>query len=245
MSESASPQPTDGREALLPCPFCGKSDLFVEREDFTSSYVMCNDCSARGPAGCQDGDDEETPGKDAAGRVWNARSTSRVTSHDGREALNVDLIAAAVHEGRFPDGKASPIYCSFDDERDGGKEYCRRIARSVMAALTSRVEAPVHQPTSPSVNGERPEELEKIEYYQLGLWKSVSQYLPPIDERVVASDGEQIWLDMRTEFMPALSCGARKALYWCAFENLTEFLQERRRQDLAAKRAAEEPDVIF
>lgn len=60
--------------ALLPCPFCGKADLFVEREDFTSSYVMCNDCSARGPAGCQDGPDEETPGKDAAELIWNTRA---------------------------------------------------------------------------------------------------------------------------------------------------------------------------
>jgi Lar family restriction alleviation protein len=65
---------TDFDAQLLPCPFCGKSDLFVEREDFTSSYVMCNDCSARGPAGCQDGDDEETPGKDAAERIWNNRA---------------------------------------------------------------------------------------------------------------------------------------------------------------------------
>lgn len=89
---------------------------------------------------------------------------------DGREALNVDLIAAAVHEGRFPDGKAAPNYCSFDDERDGGKEYCRRIARSVMAAqpispqtklaaaekLAKRVLAYLEQPTGvpPSSNME-------------------------------------------------------------------------------------------
>jgi hypothetical protein len=89
------------------------------------------------------------------------------------------------------------------------------------------------------------EELEKIEHWQFGHWLDASEWLPPIGERVVASDGKSFWLDMRHEIMPTLGCGPKKALYWCPFDSLTEFLQERRRQDLAAQRAKEEPDVIF
>lgn len=58
---------------LLPCPFCGTSDSFVEREDFTSSYVQCDHCLARGPVECQESDDEEIPGKSAAELSWNTR----------------------------------------------------------------------------------------------------------------------------------------------------------------------------
>jgi len=90
-----------------------------------------------------------------------------------------------------------------------------------------------------------PNELERIEHWQFGHWFDASEFLPPIGDRVVASNGKEFWLDMRHEFMPHLGCGAKKALYWCAFDSLTEFLQERRSQELAAKRAAEEPDVTF
>lgn len=56
------------------CPFCGCADTFVERSDFSSSYVVCNNCSARGPVECQEDDDEDQPGKDAAIRSWSKRS---------------------------------------------------------------------------------------------------------------------------------------------------------------------------
>jgi len=59
---------------LKPCPFCGQSDAFVERADFSSSYVFCNSCSAKGPTECQDSDYEETPGERAAIRSWNKRT---------------------------------------------------------------------------------------------------------------------------------------------------------------------------
>jgi hypothetical protein len=99
---------------------------------------------------------------------------------------------------------------------------------------------------SPETNFDaQPDELEKIASWQFGLWFLASESLPPIGERVVASNGKEFWLDMRHEFMPSLGCGAKKALYWCPFDSLTGFLQERARQDLATKRAAEEPDVIF
>lgn len=61
---------------LLPCPFCGKADAFVEQSTFASSYVICNDCSARGPDSCQDSDDEDEPGHAAAIAAWNTRIAS-------------------------------------------------------------------------------------------------------------------------------------------------------------------------
>lgn len=62
------------------CPFCGSSDTFVEREDFTSSYVMCNCCGARGPTGGLDDPDDETPGADAAKRLWRIRARTATLS---------------------------------------------------------------------------------------------------------------------------------------------------------------------
>lgn len=71
--------------ALLPCPFCQSADSFVERADFSSCYVMCNDCGARGPTSCdeneadsdatENGDAE--PGELAARRLWNQPVTPR------------------------------------------------------------------------------------------------------------------------------------------------------------------------
>lgn len=59
---------------LKPCPFCGKRDAFVERADFSSAYVFCNACSAKGPSEYQESDYEETPGERAAIRAWNKRT---------------------------------------------------------------------------------------------------------------------------------------------------------------------------
>jgi hypothetical protein len=50
--------------------------MFAERADISTCYVMCNNCGARGPYECQDGDDEETPGEAAAWRGWNRRPSS-------------------------------------------------------------------------------------------------------------------------------------------------------------------------
>lgn len=61
-------------EALLPCPFCGDTLPFVERADYSSAYVMCNGCGAKGATKCQEDDDEETPGESAAIKAWNART---------------------------------------------------------------------------------------------------------------------------------------------------------------------------
>jgi hypothetical protein len=66
---------------ILPCPFCGQSDAFVEQLDSDASVVICQGivgehsaCLARGPVGVQDGDNEDQPGRDAAIREWNLRA---------------------------------------------------------------------------------------------------------------------------------------------------------------------------
>ena len=58
---------------LKPCPLCKASDAFVERADFSSAYVFCNECGAKGPTEYSDDDNEEVPGERAARRAWNKR----------------------------------------------------------------------------------------------------------------------------------------------------------------------------
>lgn len=67
---------------LLPCPFCGGSDAFVERLDYTAAYVQCDadvgdgcTCLARGPIAVQDDDGEDIPGGAGAIAAWNRRAT--------------------------------------------------------------------------------------------------------------------------------------------------------------------------
>lgn len=67
---------------LLPCPFCGGTDTFIERLDYSAAYVQCDSqidehcaCLMRGPVGVQDNDGEEIPGAAAAARAWNRRAT--------------------------------------------------------------------------------------------------------------------------------------------------------------------------
>lgn len=59
--------------ALKACLFCRSVDTFVERSDFTSAYIICNNCGARGPVAVRESDDEETPGEASARDSWNAR----------------------------------------------------------------------------------------------------------------------------------------------------------------------------
>lgn len=70
--------------ALLPCPFCGGTDTYVERLDYSAAYVQCDSridehcaCLARGPVGVQDDDGEEIPGAAAAIRAWNEQAARR------------------------------------------------------------------------------------------------------------------------------------------------------------------------
>ena len=73
------------------CPFCKSADNFVERADFSSCYVTCNDCGARGPVSCDEDDADARatesgkcdPGERAAVRLWNTRRRAALPSHQG------------------------------------------------------------------------------------------------------------------------------------------------------------------
>ena len=83
-----TPAPSDGLDdkMLERCPFCNEADAFVERADFSSCYVVCNNCSARGPTSCDETDadanaseeGEAEPGEMPARRLWNTRTTARL-----------------------------------------------------------------------------------------------------------------------------------------------------------------------
>ncbi len=66
---------------LLPCPFCGQQDAFVEQLDTDASVVICDArisehcaCLARGPVAVRDDEDEMQPGRTAAIAAWNRRA---------------------------------------------------------------------------------------------------------------------------------------------------------------------------
>jgi Lar family restriction alleviation protein len=114
-------------QPLLPCPFCGGTDQFVERADYSSCFVQCN-CNARGPVGVQSSDDEETPGRDDAITEWNRR-TEPSPAEVGSEGL-VDFAIEI-----------------FDMSKDGGadltsvREYAERFAESRLSQQSpARVE---------------------------------------------------------------------------------------------------------
>lgn len=85
-----APHQSSGLE-LLPCPFCGGKDGFVERADFSDCYVICNDCSARGPEMCDMNDADAVasesgkcePGEMPARRLWNTRAPIDPTTAAG------------------------------------------------------------------------------------------------------------------------------------------------------------------
>lgn len=69
---------------LLPCPFCGQQDAFVEQLDSDASVVICQGrvgehsaCLARGPVGVQQHDYEDQPGHDEAVKEWNRRAAAQ------------------------------------------------------------------------------------------------------------------------------------------------------------------------
>lgn len=76
-------------DELSPCPFCGESDVFVERIELNSCAVKCNRCGAYGPE-CEteneadldeEGVNDYDPGEPAAKRAWNDRKSCG-ESHD-------------------------------------------------------------------------------------------------------------------------------------------------------------------
>lgn len=90
--------------ALKPCAFCGSRDgAFIERADFSSAYVICNDCGARGPTSCDENEADARaseaggcePGELAARRLWNRRTAPPVWENpdlaDAMEGLSFAL----------------------------------------------------------------------------------------------------------------------------------------------------------
>lgn len=65
------------------CPFCGSRDVFVERSDFVSCYVQCNDCHAQGPKEMQHSDNERVPGRKWAMKAWNHREKTKPNAETG------------------------------------------------------------------------------------------------------------------------------------------------------------------
>jgi hypothetical protein len=54
---------------LLPCPFCGESDAFVECMTIGCYAVQCNNCCCFGPS--RGDESEEDDGEDQARKAWN------------------------------------------------------------------------------------------------------------------------------------------------------------------------------
>ena len=59
-------------EQLLPCPFCGASDL-EPRVGAMVAYVACNDCGADGP---MNGPEAPLVGREEAVAAWNRRAVA-------------------------------------------------------------------------------------------------------------------------------------------------------------------------
>ena len=75
------------KPTLLPCPFCGGADCYVERGSYGTAYVTCNDCGARSndcdpdtPEDVEEDDKpDRVPGETAARRHWNRRAPPAAT----------------------------------------------------------------------------------------------------------------------------------------------------------------------
>lgn len=90
---------------LLPCPFCGGTEAFVERLNYSAAYIQCDSsinehdaCLARGPVGVQEDDDEDIPGGAAAIKAWNeqaARRTAPVSAPMGENGEAIPLPPAS------------------------------------------------------------------------------------------------------------------------------------------------------
>lgn len=97
---------------LEPCPFCGATNAYTERADFSGSFAVCNECQARGPVTCDENDDDAEaseagdcePGELPARRLWNRRPAPRPSAApegSEREALIADLEALLAAEPVF------------------------------------------------------------------------------------------------------------------------------------------------
>jgi hypothetical protein len=121
-------------EVLLPCPFCGKCAGFVERADYSSCYVICSDCGARGPGSCDENEADSVasengdaePGELPARRLWNRRH---------RIAGQAELVEATVRECAEIANRAYRTYSAPTDWDYGAQDACTFIEREILAAL--------------------------------------------------------------------------------------------------------------
>lgn len=96
---------------LLPCPFCGQQDAFVEQLDADASVVICQGrideysaCLARGPVGVQESEEEDQPGRDAAIRDWNRRAAITQQPAPPAAETSVQLLAEIRKRLQWYDG---------------------------------------------------------------------------------------------------------------------------------------------
>lgn len=140
---------TEGQNVKLsPCPFCGAADPFVERADFSSCYVVCNNCGAKGPSSCDETDadaaasecDDVEPGELPARRLWENRHAlafATPTNESAREVEHPDdaavdrfavamkaKMARAREKGRG--GWDNPARCSVDFLRQLFREHVEK-----------------------------------------------------------------------------------------------------------------------
>lgn len=116
------------------CPFCGESDLYVERQDLATTVVVCNSCGAFGPGG-EPADDldlrveEEldlNPGEMEARRRWSRRASrpqpTAQVPETGIDAKGILEIAKSYYNAKHND-------------RDGliGEDAVLRFASSLLS----------------------------------------------------------------------------------------------------------------
>ena len=128
------------------CPFCASTDVFHERADYSSSYVICNDCSARGPTSCDDtaaealasesGDAD--PGELAARRLWSRRPAD-TASAERIKALEAGLAKAAGQFEFYVENHAAKASA----EGDAKAKVNANFARMCRALLTPKDASPV------------------------------------------------------------------------------------------------------
>jgi hypothetical protein len=119
-------------DKLEPCPFCGGSDTFVERLDYSAAYVQCDSridehcaCLARGPVGVQDDDGEEIPGAAAAVRAWNDQAARRASaSQISKDAVFI-VEAGVDYEGSKP----VRAFASADEAEAYARECTEHLAK--------------------------------------------------------------------------------------------------------------------